>query len=65
MFLVQEVKVKLPFSKSWENYVDFADRLAFVHSGLIFVDLLFNIFKYLGPYQASMMQRFAKIVNKF
>ena len=64
MFLVQEVKVKLTYKKSWENY-----RLAFFSlksfAGLIFVDLIINIFKYLGPYLASMMQRFAKIVNRF
>ena len=64
LFLVQEVKVKLPFNKSWEKNVDFVNS-NFLFTGLIFVDLVFNILKYLGPYQASMMQRLAKIVNSF
>ena len=34
-------------------------------AALIFADLLFNIFIYLGSYQASMMERSVKILNRF
>ena len=34
-------------------------------TGLIFVDLLFNVTKYSGRYQSSMMEQFAKILNSF
>ena len=69
MFLVQEEKVKLPLNKSYEKHGDIADCPAFVYlnffGGLIFVNLLFRIFKHLEPYQASMMKRLSKIVSSF